>query len=190
MFRFFPSILILQVLLAGAVYGAVQSGTTIAFSAIGLFILISSLLFSLWAKSLADLHSKDEVARHKDKFAKEREKLLVKAEKEKLKVVKDTQKQFNKDTSRANAKANFKVGAAVAGAVGLGAFLMVGQMVTLGLLTLSTAGGGLAGYLVRARQDRKMLSAGSGSADSTAKLDKPKVINALGFDRKKSDEGS
>ncbi|MGH1350983.1 MAG: hypothetical protein ACRBBN_09260, partial [Methyloligellaceae bacterium] len=76
--------------------------------------------------------------------------------------------------------------AAVAGAVGLGAFFMVGQMVTLGLLTLSTAGGGLAGYLVRARQDKKLLSNGSSDTKSE-KLPKPKVINALGFDKKKSD---
>lgn len=186
MFRFLPSIVILQLLLAGTVYGAIYSGTTIAFSAVGVFIVVSSVLFSLWIKSLSDLNSKDEIAKHKDKFAKEREQILVKAEKEKLKVVKDSQNKFNKDTSRANAKANFKVGAAVAGAVGLGAFFMVGQMVTLGLLTLSTAGGGLAGYLVRARQDKKLLASGSSDSKSE-KLAKPKVINALGFDKKKSD---
>ena len=73
----------------------------------------------------------------------------------------------------------------VAGAVGVGALLVVGQMVTLGLLTLTTAGGGLAGYLVRARQDRKLLASVKNQPDAEV-LPKPKVINALGFDKKKS----
>ena len=185
MLKFLPSVFVLQLVLAAIVFGAIKSQTPLAFSAVGVFIVVSSVLFSFWLKSLAELHGKDEIAKHKDKFAKEREELLVKAEKEKLKIVKETQKQFNKDTSRANAKANFKVGAAVAGAVGVGALLVVGQMVTLGLLTLTTAGGGLAGYLVRARQDRKLLASVKNQPDAEV-LPKPKVINALGFDKKKS----
>lgn len=185
MFRFLPSVMALQLVVAATTYGAVISGHPLGIAAIGIFILVSSILFAIWLKSLAEHHSKDQIAKHKDAFAKEREEIRVKAEKEKLKVVKDTQKQFTKDTNRANAKANFKVGAAVAGAVGVGALLVVSQMVTLGLLTLTTAGGGLAGYLVRSRQEKKMLATPEEKKRNTA-LPKPKVINSIGFDKKKS----
>ncbi len=185
MFRFLSSVILLQVVLAAVVYGAIASAHPYAPLAVGLFIFISAVLFSIWLKSLAELQAKDEIARHKEAFAKEREEIRVKAERDKLKVVKETQKQIKKETGRTNAKANFKVGAAVAGAVGVGALLVVGQMVTLGLLTLTTAGGGLAGYLVRARQERKLLPAGDQSRNEDA-LPKPKIISALGFDRGKT----
>ncbi len=187
MFRFLPSVIVLQIALAATTYGAIVSNHPLGIAAVGVFIIISSVLFSIWLKSLAELQSKDQLAKHKDKFAREREEIRVKAEKDKLKVVKDTQKQFTKDTNRANAKANFKVGAAVAGAVGVGALLVVSQMVTLGLLTLTTAGGGLAGYLVRSRQEKKMLGAPEHKASRSA-LPKPKIINSLGFDKSKSGE--
>jgi hypothetical protein len=185
MFRFFPSVLALQLVLAATVAGALYSKEPIAYAAIGVFVILTSVLFSIWLRSISELQGKDEIARHKDAFAKEREEILVSAEKEKLKVVKASQKQFNKDTSRANAKANFKVGAAVAAAVGIGAVLVISQLVTLGLLTLTTAGGGLAGYLMRARQDRELLPPSKKNSKRKF-LNKPKVINALGKDQQNS----
>ncbi len=185
MFRFLPSIFALQIVLAVTVYAASRNQTLLAVYAVGIFIIVSSVLFSFWLKTLAELRGKDEIARHKEQFAKEREELRVKAEKEKLKVVRDTHKQVSKDATRTQAKANFKVGAAVAGAIGVGALLVVSQLLTLGLLTLTTAGGGLAGYLVRARQDKKRLAYANDTALKQS-LPKPKVINALGFEKKKS----
>ena len=180
MLRFLPGLIIIQLLVALTTWGAMQSGQLIALTAVGVLILVSSLFYAIWLKAQVQLHSKDEVAKHREKFAREREELRVKAEKEKMKVVKDTQKQYNKETSRANAKANFKVGAAVAGAIGVGSLLVVSQMVTLGLLTLTTAGGGIAGYLVRARQDKNLLAGpGTENGGNRSKLGKPKVINAL-----------
>ncbi|MDO6460627.1 hypothetical protein Q4485_07960 [Granulosicoccaceae sp. 1_MG-2023] len=187
MIRFLPGLIILQLLVALTTWGAIQSGQLMALTAVGVLILVSSVFFALWLKSQVQLHSKDEIAKHREKFAREREELRVKAEREKMKVVKDTQKQFTKESSRANAKANFKVGAAVAGAIGVGSVLVVSQMVTLGLLTLTTAGGGIAGYLVRARQDKKLLAGPGDDADGSGKkLSKPKVINALPGSKKKA----
>jgi len=178
MFRFFPSIVFLQIILSVVVYFATYVSNTLAYTSVAIFIFVSSLLFSIWLKTLSQLHGKDELFRHKERFAKEREDLRVKAEKDKLRVVKDSQKQAQKDVSRSTAKANFKVGVAVAGAIGLGALLVVSQMLTLGLLTLTTAGGGLAGYLVRARQDKKLLSMnGTGFKGKT--LSKPKAIKSI-----------
>ncbi len=180
MFRFFPSIILLQLVLVLVVYGATYSDTLTAYAAVGAYIIVAGLLFSFWFKTLSLMYSKDELSRQKDKFTKQREELRINAERDKLKVVTDTHKQAQKDANRTNAKANFKVGAAVAGAVGVGALLVVGQMVTLGLLTLTTAGGGLAGYIVRARQEKKMLShTGPQSVDD--KLPKPKIIDSISY---------
>ena len=44
------------------------------------------------------------------------------------------------------------MGATFAGAVAFGAIMLYSQFVTFGLLILTTAGGGLAGYLARGRQ--------------------------------------
>ena len=81
--------------------------------------------------------------------------------------MRQTQRQLLKDRDRTQAKANFKVGASVAGVIGVGAVMLFTQFLTLGLLTLSTAGGAIAGYAWRARkelarQDPTALPAGRG----------------------------
>ncbi len=184
MFRFFPSIIVLQLVLTIVMYGAIYADTPTAYLAVVAYILVAGLLFSFWLKTLSILHNKEEVSMHKEKFAKEREELRVDAEREKLKVVKDTHKQVQKEANKTHAKANFKVGAAVAGAVGVGVLLVVGQMVTLGLLTLTTAGGGLAGYILRARQEKKMLPPGNINVQSSdTKLPKPKIIDGISYEK-------
>lgn len=47
-----------------------------------------------------------------------------------------------------------KTGLMLGGAAGVGVFMVLTQFVTLGLLTLTTAGGAALGYGLRARQDR------------------------------------
>jgi len=66
----------------------------------------------------------------------------------------DTHKLVSKEAARASARANTKVGLIAAVAVVGGVTLIAAQMFALGILTLSTAGGGLAGYLMRLRQEK------------------------------------
>jgi hypothetical protein len=82
-----------------------------------------------------------------------------------------------KGANRAHAKANFKVGLAVTGAVGAGIIMLFTELLTMGLLTLSTAGGALVGYGARARQDRLSKSKRSiGAADGGQAS--PRIIEA------------
>lgn len=111
-------------------------------------------------ESHAEKHEKlittrqDEVFSLKEAHAKEREKIRVSAERAKHRITKEAQKQVEKEIRSTSAKANFKVGAVVAGAVGLGGLLVLTQFVALGVMVLTTAGGTMGGYLLRYKQER------------------------------------
>ncbi len=154
MFKFLPSLIVLQILLALVVIAVLQSGHELAAIVIAVFILVAGVAFAFWFRSISDLRSKDVIASIKEEHALDREKIRVETEQEKIKVISDAQKQVTKQVNRVNAKANFKAGVVMTAAVGLGSLLIIGQMVTLGLLILTTAGGGLAGYMIRARQEK------------------------------------
>lgn len=96
----------------------------------------------------------DEIFSLKEAHAKERESIRVRAERAKHKVTKEAQKHVEKEIRRTSAKASFKVGAAVAGVVGLGGLLVLTQFVTLGVMLLTTAGGTAGGYLLRYRHEK------------------------------------
>ena len=157
MFKFLPSLIVLQLLLILVVVGALQSGHELAALAIVVFVLVAGIAFAFWFRSISEIQSKDLVASIREEHALDREKIRVESEKEKIKVISEAQQNVTKQVNRANAKANFKAGAVIAGAIGLGTFFIIGQMITLGLVTLMTAGGGLAGYLLRARQEKQKL---------------------------------
>ncbi|MCO6441605.1 MAG: hypothetical protein J5I81_11060 [Nitrococcus mobilis] len=152
MFRFLVGIIIVQGATAVLVLAALQT-PAVNWLLFALLALIASVLTALWFASIANHIKKDALARMKEASVRERERLLVSTEKEKNRIFQQTYQRFNKETSRAHAKANFKVGAAVVGAVGVGVGLLSLQFVTLGLLPLFAAAGGLAGYGVRARQE-------------------------------------
>ena len=151
--KFLLGILITQcatVMLVVAAYETRLEDTWIFFVLLALTI---SFLAALWFASIASHSRKDAVARTKQSFSREREKIRVQAEKEKHKIIKQSHQQISKEKSRMQTKASLKAKAAFAGLVGLGAVMLFTQFVTVGLLTLSTAGGALAGYLARVRQD-------------------------------------
>lgn len=152
MFKFLPGILIIQGATAVLVLAIVQT-PAMNWVFFALLALIAGFLTAFWFASIANHIKKDAVAHLKEESVRERERLLVSTEKEKSRVFEQTHKQIIKETNRAHAKANFKVGAAVAGAVGVGVGLLALQFVTLGLLPLFAAAGGLAGYGIRARQE-------------------------------------
>ncbi|MBS1213447.1 MAG: uncharacterized protein H6R26_2064, partial [Proteobacteria bacterium] len=89
----------------------------------------------------------------KDDFAREREQILVSAEADKRSMLQESHEQIVRETNRAHARANLKLGAALAGLLGIGGLLLAIEFVSIGLMTLTAAGGMLAGYVMRARQD-------------------------------------
>ena len=120
---------------------------------VGLLAMIISVLVAFWFASIADHIKKDAVARAKEDFVRERENLLVSAEAEKRSVLEESHKRIVKETNQVHAKANFKLGGAFIGVLSFATVMISIELLTVGLLTLATAGGALAGYVIRARQD-------------------------------------
>jgi hypothetical protein len=83
----------------------------------------------------------------------------VRAEQEKSRELKSVHRRLDREKKRGTMGGNLKTGLVIGGVASAGLMLMVTQMVTLGLLTLATAGGAALGYGVRARQERLGLAA-------------------------------
>jgi hypothetical protein len=126
--------------------------TRLFFGALGAAI---GMLTALWFTSVADNAGRRAVAKAREGFSREKEKIRARAEQEKVKEVQNTHRQLNKEKRRAQMRSNVRTGVmVVGGVVGLGTVMLFSQFMTLGLLTLTTAGGAALGYTVRARQER------------------------------------
>jgi len=124
----------------------------------GLLFLLLNLaigaLTAFWFTTLAEGTRKQSLSRAREGFAREREKLRVRAEREKARGIKSSRQRVSRERQRARTGNNLKTGLLLGGAVGLGAVMVLTQFVTLGLLTLTTAGGAAVGYGLRARRER------------------------------------
>jgi hypothetical protein len=153
MFRFLPGIFVAQAAAAVLVFAATGAARNLDWALIGALAAIIALLVAAWFGSIAAHVRKDALADARNAFARERETLVVAAETDKRAALEETHQRIVRETNRAHARANFKLGAGLAGLLGLGGLLFAIEFVTLSLLIFATAGGALAGYLVRARQD-------------------------------------
>ncbi|MCB2263231.1 MAG: hypothetical protein LGR52_09895 [Candidatus Thiosymbion ectosymbiont of Robbea hypermnestra] len=124
----------------------------------GLLFLLLNLavgaLTALWFTSLAAGARKQALSRAKEGFAREREKIRVHAERAKTKEIRSSRQQASRELRRVRTGGNLKTGLLLGGAAGLGTVMVLTQFVTLGLLTLTTAGGAAVGYGLRARRER------------------------------------
>ena len=150
--KFLFSIILVQVLTATLVLLSINNleGMGLVRLLIPLFFI--ALVVALWFSSLSGHHHRDELEKVKSGFAQEREKLKVNAERAKTRVVKQAQKDIAHEARTTHAKANFKVGAAFAGVLGVGVLFVFAQMITAGLLTLSALGGAVGGYYWRGKR--------------------------------------
>jgi hypothetical protein len=153
MIRYLPGLLLVQVATVALVLAALQSDSRELWITMAALAGILNLVTALWFGSITSHLQKDAVAKITEQFSREREKLRVTAEQQKARLLKQSHEQINRATNRAHAKANFKVGAAFTGIIGAGVLMIFTQFMTLGILTLATGGGALAGYLARLRQD-------------------------------------
>ncbi len=154
MLRYLPGIIIIQVATAALLLAAVRTSDQELWIAIGCLALVVTVVTAFWFDSIAGHIKKDAVLQAKDDFSREREKLRVNAERAKTRLIKKSHEQINRETNRAHAKANFKVGGAFVGVIAAGTLMVFTQFMTLGLLMLATGGGALAGYLARLKQER------------------------------------
>ena len=116
---------------------------------------VIALVATFWLSALAGHLRRDEIERLRADFARERENLRVKAEREKTRIVRQSHKSIEKQARRTEARANLKVGAAFTAAAGIGLLMLLTNFVTLGLLTITGAGGALGGYLLHRYQSAK-----------------------------------
>lgn len=186
LFKFFIGILLIQVATGLQVMAALDSGKPQVWLLFGLLSLTLGVMAALWFVSISSHTSQDSLVRAKEDFSRERERIRVQAEQEKAKVLKQSQQQMLRERDRTHAKANMKVGASLAGVVGIGGLMLFTQFMTLGLLTITAAGGALAGYAVRMRQDiasrdrQLALTSGTGSRRQITRVTPdPGTINSL-----------
>ena len=153
MLKYFPGILIIQVATAAMTLVAIKSGDHELWLAVLLLALIVAVVTAFWFASIASHATKDALASARDEFSKEREKLRVNAERQKTRLMRKSHEEIRKETNRAHARSNFKLGAGFIGIVAAGSLMIFSQLITLGLLTLAVGGGALGGYLIRVRQE-------------------------------------
>lgn len=167
MHRFLPGILFLQFVtllvlwfnLAGdqdaGLLDSLVPDTTLLLRVL-LPCLLFGILGALWFASISRHASERAVTRLKDSHAREREKLKVQVERDRTKMVEQTQKEIQKQTRRVTGKANLKVGLAFSAAAAAGVVLIITELITLGIITMTTAGGAMGGYLMRGRQAKRV----------------------------------
>ena len=159
MLRFFLGLTLAQIAIAALVFFYPGNTGLEKLTALAFMIILLSTVISLWFSTVARQLADKRVSALKEKFTAEREKINKTAERAKDRLVKKTNKQIEVEARRAKTKANIKVGSAIAVAAGFGVMMLLTQFVTLGLLTLTTAGGAVGGYLVRSRKEQEALDA-------------------------------
>lgn len=151
--KFLPGIVVGQAATAALVVAAMNTAEEEHQAVFLAIALIIALMLALWFAALGEHIRKDALLKAKDDFARERERIIVSAEVDKRSMLEQTHQRIVQETRRAHARANLKVGLAVAGLAGIGALLLFIELVSVGLMTLAATGGMLAGYVIRARQD-------------------------------------
>ena len=184
MYKFLPGIIFVQLLTCGLVLMAFNWSYDFQLIIVIVAIaLISAILAAFWFASIArniyiddqavllERHALDresilkeserekagvikEKSQLKEQHARERERILLDAEREKANTIAESYQKIAQESRKAHAKANFKVGAAFALAVGAGGIMIFSQLVTVGAMVLVASGSGLSGYILRARHER------------------------------------
>ncbi|MGF1659407.1 MAG: hypothetical protein ACFCUS_08245 [Rubrimonas sp.] len=156
--RFLIGVALLQAVTALLTYVALLGDWRTTWPLYAALALAIGAMTALWFGSLASAQKRLGEAKLGEKHAREREALRVKAEQQRLRDREAAEKRILK-ASKPGALSRVGPTLLAGGAAGLGIALMLTQFVTLGLAALAFAGGGAAGYALRARQDRKRLDA-------------------------------
>ena len=150
--KFLLGIILVQVVTALLIYLSPTTLDEMSLLRLVIPLFFVALMVAFWFSSISTNFKKDTEHKLSNKFAKEREELRVKAERAKTRVVKQAQKDIANEAKITHAKANFKVGASFAGVLAIGALFMLAQLVTVGLLTMTAAGGAIGGYYWRGKR--------------------------------------
>lgn len=176
MLKFLPGLLLMQAITVAILLLAPTDLSGWSWLRVLIPIVIVATLMAFWFGALASNMRQTEIQKLRETHAREREQIRVNAERDKHKVTKEAHQKIEQEIKRTTAKANFKVGMAVAGLAAAGGFLLLTQFMILGLLMVSTAGGTLGGYLLRIRQEKNKQNL-SMKAPLEAKPSLPRELN-------------
>lgn len=162
MFRFLPGVLLVQLVACALLWLnldaiSAEGQSLMAWARFLIPLLVVALVTAFWFGALSRHLADDRIAAQQAEFAKEREKLKVAAERSKTRVIEKSQKEITKQAKRSQAKASFKVGAAITGVVAFGVFMTFTQFALMGLMLLGGAGALLGGYAFKLRGRNKAL---------------------------------
>ena len=157
--RFLIGIFLLQGVTALLVYTALGSDWQATWPLYLVLAVSIGTLVGLWFSAIVGADRRHAVARVSERLSKEREEIRVKAEQQRIKDARNQERLVAKASAASKAGGigrglTLKSGVVVGGAVGVGVAMLLTQFVTLGLLTLTTAGGAALGYGARVRQEK------------------------------------
>jgi F0F1-type ATP synthase assembly protein I len=157
--RFLIGIFLLQGVTALLVYTALGSDWQATWPLYLVLAVSIGTLVGLWFSAIVGADRRHAVARVSERLSKEREEIRVKAEQQRIKDARNQERLVAKASAASKAGGigrglTLKSGVVVGGAVGVGVAMLLTQFVTLGLLTLTTAGGAALGYSARVRQEK------------------------------------
>lgn len=191
MFRFLPGLLLIQIVtLVLFAFSGNASPQDLAVR-VGLPALLITIVTALWFSNLSRIEAERRRADLKDEHARERERIRLDAMRDREQLQSDAvrdresalervRRESQRSERRAGRRANLTVGLAYAAVTAIGVLMLMTNLLTLGLLTISTSAGALGGYLFRWRQTRQATLA---AADAALVLDRgpgtARVIEAL-----------
>lgn len=156
--KLFIALVLVQGVTALLLYAWWRTGSTDAALTFGALAVASALFAALWLASLARGHTVAAVLRAEGDLARERERHRRLTAEERARAVEHARRQVERETQRVRNRSNVKLYGAFAGVAGLGTLLLLTQFLSLGVLLISSSGGAVAGYLLRARQEARRQS--------------------------------
>jgi hypothetical protein len=151
--KLFLGLVLIQIVTALLLYAWWRTGSTDAALTFGALAAASALFAALWLASVAHSHGAEAVLRAEGLVARERERHRRLTAEERAKAVEHARRQIDRETQRIKNRSNVKLYGAFAGVAALGTLLLLTQFLSLGVLLISSSGGAVAGYLLRARQE-------------------------------------
>ena len=154
MHRYLPGILLVQIVTLAIFWVNLDAtGQTLWLQA-GFPSALIAVVTALWLASIGRADAERASVKLRLDHARDREKLQLDAERSKAKVLERSFKEMRKQERRVSRRANVKVGLAFIGVTAAGVLLLITELFTLGLMTITTASGAMGGYLLRMRQSR------------------------------------
>ena len=157
MHRYIPGIILVQLLTAILLWVNYGADTRTLLLQVALPALLLSLVCAFWFASIGRSDAERVVTRLRLEHAKEREKLNISAEKTRAKVLEQSHKAMRKQERSIGRKASLKVGLAFSVTAIAGVLMLITELITFGLMTITTALGGVGGYFARVRQTRNSV---------------------------------